>query len=442
MGFHAELNGLDLHSPSRETIVGGTGDLSALTCVKIIGIGDYFPKVETANGDTDKVAGVIVTAVTEGVTGSMWTLGRLANINTSQWSKGTLLYCDTSGQLNVSPTTTILKAVCLEQHSASGALYLYNTISMDEPDVSSLADVGALTASAGDVLVWDGATWSATGLSGVGAHIGLSSLANVGALTPSAGDVLIYDCEANVWSATAASGLGAYIGISSLANVGALTPSAGDILIWDGANWSATAVCAIGSYFNLSSVSDVVGGASADDSLVWKASNSTWAPGPGGGGGGGSIIFWNDTCGASPLEEYVNGMKTSIFDAGGSQTLYGHVILPDSHKAGDQVNLITSLVATATGEVKLIAEVDMIRMGTDAMSSTANHYSSTNGLIAVTAINTPYKVVIPLTNELGVINSLEISGSDGVILTIGIRAITDSASSDIRLLSDIMEVSI
>jgi len=406
MAFHADLNGLDLHSPSRETVVGGSGgDIANLTCVKVVGMGTFWPKVEAANpSNNDKVAGIIITAITEDTTGSMWTVGRLTNINTSQWSPGTKLFCDTSGQLNISPTDTILKATVIEQHSASGAIYVYNTITMDAVGLSSVGGVGDITASAGDVLVYDGATWSSTALSGVGALINLSSLANVGALTPSAGDILSFD----------------------------------------GTNWSAVPVSGIAGNFNLSAILDVVGGTGASnaDVLTWTTSASAWGPKAAAGGGGGSFVLWNDTCGNAPVQDYLNGFNVRTFGAGLSQTLYGHVIVPQNYQVGEQMSLIASVYATATGQIKLIAEVYLVKMGVDAISSTANHYSSTNAVMNITGANIPYRVNLPLTDSNGQINSINICATAGAMLTIALRAVTDSACANIPLLQDIVEVDI
>jgi hypothetical protein len=407
MGFHAELEGLDLHPPTRHTVVGGSaGDISALTCVKIVGIGDFFPKVEKGNGELDKIAGVIVTGITEGVTGSLFTVGRLPNVNTSQWSPGTNLFCDTCGDLTTTATTTIMKATVLEQHSASGSLFIYNTIKVGNTDISGLTDVGPITPSEGDILTYTSeSTWGVTALSSVAEKFNISSIADVGAITPSSNDILVYKASASSWSATALSSVAEHFALSSVSDVVSTTPSAGDVLTWTTA--------------------------------------STWEPQQGGGGGGGSVVLWNDACGNTPFENYQYGLKVRTFGAGLSQTLYGQVIVPASHQAGDQISLITSIFASATGSVKLAAEVEMIRMGTDAFNAAAPHqYSSTNAEITITAAEIPYRIVIPITDAVGVIDTIAFSGSDGVILQVGLHAADDSASAGIHFLQDMVEVSL
>jgi hypothetical protein len=60
----------------------------------------------------------------------------------------------------------------------------------------------------------------------------------------------------------------------------------------------------------------------------------------------------------------------------------------------------------------------------------------------ITGANIPYRVNLPLTDSNGQINSINICATAGAMLTIALRAVTDSACANIHLLQDIVEVDI
>jgi hypothetical protein len=371
MGYHKNLAGTDLHEPARQQVENNTAaDIAELYGVKISAFGTSYPQINVANGLCEAVHGITSELISAcGGEGRMCTYGLLKDVDTSPWAAGTKLFVDDSGALNTSPTTTTVKALVLGQHSATGSVWVYpfTDFVQSSPTIQNL---------------------------------------------------------------------------SSIQDVSTGTFSAGDLLLYDGANWSATAASSVAAKTDLSSIQDVsISTISANDVLTWITTASQWenkAP----GAGGGSIILWNDACANTPVEESYNGFKIRNFGAGLSQTLYGQLVVPNTLDAGGQINIICSILASETGQVRLGADTHLIRMGIDSITSTAYHYSATNTSFNITGVNIPYRVEIPLTDSSGQISGITLSATDGNILNIGLQATLDSASAGIKFLQDTIEVSI
>jgi len=62
MGFHDNLQGADLHSPSYENVTNNSGStISILTAVRFTQVVDGFPEINTANPAAQAVRGVTTT---------------------------------------------------------------------------------------------------------------------------------------------------------------------------------------------------------------------------------------------------------------------------------------------------------------------------------------------------------------------------------------------
>lgn len=125
MGFHKDLRGLDLHSPSNEKVENTTGSpVSVLKVVKFTGLSSNGnPLVAVISSLSDLARGVMSETVANNATGNATTFGFLNDVDTSAWVAGTILFSDATGTLTTS-TTTIRIGKVLKQNATTGVIYV------------------------------------------------------------------------------------------------------------------------------------------------------------------------------------------------------------------------------------------------------------------------------------------------------------------------------
>ena len=126
MGYHSELVGKDIHSPSREQVINKTGaTINRLVCVAFINIDQNtgFISVKTAGKD-DIIRGIMEENIDNQQISYMITEGRLVNIDTSSFNAGDLLYRTDSGMLSKTVNGSALATV-LHAHNKYGVLYVH-----------------------------------------------------------------------------------------------------------------------------------------------------------------------------------------------------------------------------------------------------------------------------------------------------------------------------
>jgi hypothetical protein len=142
MGLHSQLNGTDLHSPSREWIENTTGaTLLKLHCVKYTGIGTHFPTIGYSIPISDIVRGITTDDIPDGKVGTICVIGWIQRIDTSAWADGAKLYCSAGGNLS-DVVAGLPVAVVVKSHATLGVLYV-DSQGVTSSDIA--ASVGAFS---------------------------------------------------------------------------------------------------------------------------------------------------------------------------------------------------------------------------------------------------------------------------------------------------------
>jgi len=126
MGFHNNLRGDDLHSPSRETVKNESGaTLTSLKVVKFSGGLDTngIPKVVLISNLNDKTRGVVKTDISNNTEGIINSFGVLTDVDTSAFTLDDILYSDANGVLSSTPTTLRVAQV-LKVDATTGVIYI------------------------------------------------------------------------------------------------------------------------------------------------------------------------------------------------------------------------------------------------------------------------------------------------------------------------------
>lgn len=133
--------------------------------------------------------------------------------------------------------------------------------------------------------------------------------------------------------------------------------------------------------------------------------------GGGGGAGGSTAWIYGDI---SPLSEFANGLDVYSFDNASPQELFLNVVVPDSYKTGDQIQLVNSkcFIDNATDNLLFRCETTLIQDG-DAFDTTTNQHTSTNTELVLTSANVLLNVGnIDLTDGSGEINGVAVAAGD------------------------------
>jgi hypothetical protein len=132
----------------------------------------------------------------------------------------------------------------------------------------------------------------------------------------------------------------------------------------------------------------------------------------GGGGSGGSTAWiYGDI---SPLSEFANGLDVYSFDNVSPQELFLNVVVPDSYKTGDQIQLVNSkcFIDNATDNLLFRCETTLIQDG-DSFDTTTNQHTSTNTELVLSSSNVLLNVGnIDLTDGTGNINGVAVDVGD------------------------------
>jgi hypothetical protein len=158
----------------------------------------------------------------------------------------------------------------------------------------------------------------------------------------------------------------------------------------------------------------------------------------GGGGGAGSLI-WVEAA-ASPVPDIENSAQVYLYQATLSQDLFTYIRVPTSYLAGRQIVVKLPYYSPDTsGNVLLLAESTLLRPGSTAFTSTANQRTTTNVAASLSGTaNRVETVSLDVTSTSGQINSVAVSAGD--ILKIRLYRSSDTATSDVRALVNMAEV--
>lgn len=123
MSFHRQLDYADLHAPSSQQVENkDTVAILKGQVVRLDGFGIQFPGVRLGNSSLHASFGIAQSDIAINAKGVVTCLGLMRNLNTSPWSIGTLLFCDSFGNLSAVAAGPII-AVVLRQDSIDGIIY-------------------------------------------------------------------------------------------------------------------------------------------------------------------------------------------------------------------------------------------------------------------------------------------------------------------------------
>lgn len=149
----------------------------------------------------------------------------------------------------------------------------------------------------------------------------------------------------------------------------------------------------------------------SEDSFNKKKTTFAEILGAGGGAGGSTAWIYGDI---APLSEFASGLDVYSFDNESPQELFLNVIVPDSYKAGDQVQLINGKCFINNGSDNLLfrCETTLIKDG-ESFDTSTNIYTSTNTELVLNSANTILNIGnIDLSAVDGTINSVAIAAGD------------------------------
>lgn len=152
----------------------------------------------------------------------------------------------------------------------------------------------------------------------------------------------------------------------------------------------------------------------------------------GGGGGGGSIQWVEDA--DAPAASVDNHCQVYSFEDALTQNLYALIKVPSGYSAGSPIKLkVTPYCSDSSGTMLIAAQSTLIRPGTDAISSTTNRRTTTNGAITLSGgtVNVPQAVDLDITSSTGQINSVAVSAGDLILVKLYRDTATDTATGNV-----------
>jgi len=173
-----------------------------------------------------------------------------------------------------------------------------------------------------------------------------------------------------------------------------------------------------------------------------EASGLKWADASGGGGGG--SLIWYDV-GNGPIEDIEYNRKVHLHQAGLAQAKYASFRVPSSYQAGNPIAIkIPWYTPDVTGTKRIVTTAALIRKETDAVSSVANQYTSTNAAIDLSLSPTAdlsRESICSLTDVStpGEINGVAVSPGDEILIS---TQESGTATSDVRVLYESAEVTL
>lgn len=176
----------------------------------------------------------------------------------------------------------------------------------------------------------------------------------------------------------------------------------------------------------------------------YDATTSRWqivggSGGEFGGAGSGSLKWVDGVPSANTIVEA--SIESHTFSSGDSQSIYTVVKVPVSYKTGKPISLRLLIYSPDASGTYLIQSVStLIRTGTDAFSSTTNQRTSTNTALTASGgtQNIAQQIILDITSTIGQINGVNVNAGHYIIIKI--QRGTDTAVSDVRVLSHAAEV--
>lgn len=158
------------------------------------------------------------------------------------------------------------------------------------------------------------------------------------------------------------------------------------------------------------------------------------------GGGGGSLSWVPDEESLAAVDVIEYAQKVWKFGQGLSQKIFTVIKVPASYSAGDPITLKANIYSPdASGTILLQSVSTLIRVGTDAFSSTTNQRTSTNSANTLSgSADIPRAVSLDLTSTTGTINSVAVSAGD--LIKVQLVRGTDTATEDFRFVESSAEV--
>lgn len=216
-------------------------------------------------------------------------------------------------------------------------------------------------------------------------------------------------------------------------SVGALTNPGVLFATLDGINFGYINLeCVSGgnAYKTAGSATDVIENNPGSGSTIFRIGTGSGS----GTGGGGSTVLWNAPDGSAPIKSIENGEVVYLYERAGSNQLIAWIKVPESHKANKPITAkIAYYSASTVNTVLLKSTTYLVRKDTDAVTSVANSYVSTNVAVTNSATTNQYReITLDLTNSVGEINSLQaVAGS---ILRVVLTRGTDTDTAEVRFL--------
>lgn len=141
------------------------------------------------------------------------------------------------------------------------------------------------------------------------------------------------------------------------------------------------------------------------------AGTGRWLSIAGGGGGGGSSLQWHvGSSDSAPDYAVYNDAFVYNFSVGFGQYLFAEYKVPESYSTGESITVHVPIginSSTATNNVKFQITATLIRLGTDAITSTTNQAVITEQKAVLGTADVPQKFEFIITSN-GQINSTAI----------------------------------
>lgn len=154
-------------------------------------------------------------------------------------------------------------------------------------------------------------------------------------------------------------------------------------------------------------------------------------------------MTWQPVAGLAPQDTYEFDDRAILFSQGSGQSATMIVRVPSTYLTGSQIILKLGHYSPGTSNnFKLHTVTNLIRKNTDAVNSTTNQYTSTNGDQALaTPANKYFEISYDVTDSTGKINSVVVSPGD--LIKIVLTRVTPTGTedtNDVRVLPGSTEV--
>jgi hypothetical protein len=165
-----------------------------------------------------------------------------------------------------------------------------------------------------------------------------------------------------------------------------------------------------------------------NSTVYHQQSDGTKIPiGSGGGGGGGAN--WQPGGGSAPVESYENDEKVWLFEKGQSQFVVLWLKVPSSYIAGRPIKARLGYYSPGSANaLKMQTVATLIRKNQDAITSTANTFTSTNGDKTLSVANQYIEIEHDLSSAVGVINGFAVSPGD--LIKVQLTRVAPSGTED------------